>query len=77
VDFRRKVIAAVGNLPHNGEPPDELVDATFGLLAAALSKMDPVEREDVLLAIEEDRTLQAAVALSRFRRAWRWMGATS
>jgi hypothetical protein len=60
-DFRRQVIAAVGNLPDNGEPVEELVDGCFGLLAAALSKMDPAERETILDYIEAG-SLRRAVA---------------
>jgi hypothetical protein len=60
MDFRRKVISVVGNLPDEGTD-EEFVDATFGLLSAALSKMAPAEREEVLLAIEGG-SLRRAVA---------------
>ena len=51
-DFARKVIEVVGNLPDEGEPPEEFVHGAFGLLAAAISKLPAAERERELLTIE-------------------------
>jgi hypothetical protein len=60
MDFRRKVISVVGNLPDEGTD-EEFTDACFGLLSAALSKMAPAEREAILDCIEAG-SLRAAVA---------------
>jgi hypothetical protein len=40
-DFARKIIKIVGEMPDEGEP-EEFVHGTFGLLAAAISKLPDV-----------------------------------
>jgi hypothetical protein len=41
---------------------DEFVATAFTILALAISKLPPAEREETLLAIEDGRTLRTAVA---------------
>jgi hypothetical protein len=61
-DFARKIIKTVSDTLEEGVcEPDEFVHGTFGLLAAAISKLPEAEREAELAAIEAG-SLRRAVA---------------
>jgi hypothetical protein len=63
MNYKRRMIEAVGNLDFTGDPVDEFVDGAFAILAAALAKMPETERENVLLGLEEGRAMRKAVAM--------------
>jgi len=59
-DVVRGVNAIAAEIDRSAD--EEFVATTFAVLALAISRLSPVDREETLLAIEEEGTLRKAVA---------------
>ena len=57
----RRLMDAAESVEHLDDPDRDFVDAGVALLALAISRLDPAEREETLQAIEDGNALRLAV----------------